>query len=57
MPIAWTFTPANKPGCYSLKQLMYQVENLKEELGKYRPKLAESYKIAEILKAKVYPNE
>ncbi len=40
---ALSFTLRNKPGCCNLRQLMYQIEQLKSELSKYRPQLAKTF--------------
>lgn len=50
-PASWCFTLRSKPGCCNLRHLMYQIEQLKAELSKYRPKLAQTYSTEEVLKS------
>ena len=49
VPAAWSFALNNKPGCCSLRHLMYQIEQLKAELAKFRPSLSETFTIEEVL--------
>lgn len=50
VPAAWSFALNNKPGCCSLRHLMYQIEQLKAELALFRPSLAEAFTIEDVLK-------
>ena len=49
VPAAWSFALNNKPGCCSLRHLMYQIEQLKAELSKFRPSLASKFTITDVL--------
>ncbi|QDZ25381.1 hypothetical protein HOP50_17g79210 [Chloropicon primus] len=49
VPAAWSFALNNKPGCCSLRKLMRQIEELKEELGKFRPSLSKTFTIEDVL--------
>ncbi len=50
VPAAWSFALNNKPGCCSLRHLMYQIEQLKAELSKFRPSLVKTYTIEDVVK-------
>lgn len=45
VPAAWSFALNNKPGCCSLRHLMYQIDQLKAELAKFRPSLSETFAV------------